>query len=102
MNHPLSLTFFASGESTWICTSKSSSSNGFSKNPEFILDCTFCKDIIADVESQIMDPSNMIEVRQFHTKIIKSSTNFRIASTCKNLTYPLISFIFDANGFHEL
>lgn len=35
--------------------------------------CTLCKDIIADVESQIMDPSNMIEVRQFHTKIIKSS-----------------------------
>ena len=58
------------------------------------LSCTICKDIIADVESQIMDPSNMIEVRQFHTKIIKSSTNFRIASTCKNLTYPLISFIF--------
>ena len=69
---------------------------------EKTLSCTICKDIIADVESQIMDPSNMIEVRQFHTKIIKSSTNFRIASTCKNLTYPLISFIFDANGFHEL
>ena len=33
--------------------------------------CTICKDTIADVESQIMDPSNMIEVRQFHTKIKK-------------------------------
>ena len=78
MSHSLSITFIASGESTWICCNKSPSSNGFLKNPEFILDCTFCKDIYQPGANHLEGSMN------FFNKDLKNGSDFR----CQEILAP--------------